>query len=198
MEDKIVVSRIETRENRKEIKKESKDDPRGTPSPPSKFVILSKKPQKTNITLLTKSIGDQPNQNAVPTVHLAQPQHAQNQQNSSANLPVNSIVNNEETVNELLANIPSIIKLIDESLLFQESLANDYLLNESLSSKFSVITAVGMQNVGKSSLLNRIAGKDIFKTHKNGQNDLKHLTKGIDLHVTKERLLLLDSQVGFI
>jgi hypothetical protein len=54
-----------------------------------------------------------------------------------------------------------------------------------------------MQSVGKSSLLNRVAGKRVFPTHgDNGLNDnlLQHVTHGIDLHITKERLFLLDCQ----
>ncbi|XP_053210960.1 nonsense-mediated mRNA decay factor SMG9-like [Panonychus citri] len=93
------------------------------------------------------------------------------------------------------------MKLIDiDSRSFCVHPAADCLLSETQSSGsggFTVVSAVGMQSVGKSSLLNKIARGNIFKNHQDPGNVdslLKHITRGVDLHVTKERLLLLDCQ----
>lgn len=105
-------------------------------------------------------------------------------------------------MNDMIENMPSVMKLIDpESWSFFEHTASEFLFNDNVSpttSSFTVISAVGMQSVGKSTLLNKIAGRNVFKTHTDSDSPhsyLKHLTRGIDLHVTKERLLLLDCQV---
>ena len=97
---------------------------------------------------------------------------------------------------------PFVMKIIDpNSWSFLESPFTDVLFSENSSlgpGGFTVISAIGTQSVGKSSLLNKIAGTDVFKTHEsvdNPESFLKHLTRGIDLHITKERLLLLDPQV---
>ena len=68
-----------------------------------------------------------------------------------------------------------------------------------VASSFHVVGAIGKQCVGKSSLLNRLAGRQAFKIHSDDEEEilLKHVTKGVDLHVTAERLLLLDSQVCY-
>lgn len=104
----------------------------------------------------------------------------------------------------MIENMPSVMKLIDpESWSFFEHTASEFLFSDNISpnaNSFTVISAVGGQSVGKSSLLNKIAGRNVFKTHNDTDNPtsyLKHLTRGIDLHVTKERLLLLDCQVTF-
>lgn len=61
---------------------------------------------------------------------------------------------------------------------------------------FCVVGAVGLDGVGKSLLLNKIANKQIFKTHDTASEDnlLSHITTGIDIFITAERLFLLDSQ----
>ncbi|KAH9394387.1 smg-9, nonsense mediated mRNA decay factor [Tyrophagus putrescentiae] len=80
---------------------------------------------------------------------------------------------------------------------------------------FCIVGAVGLDGVGKSTLLNTIANRNVFKTHcnvvedrrnmttsstaskggNNGQdNPLSHVTNGVDLHITAERLFLLDTQ----
>ena len=102
----------------------------------------------------------------------------------------------------MIENMPPVIKLIDpDSWSFFEHPASDFLFNDSVAGPggFTVISAVGMQSVGKSSLLNKIAGRNVFRTHGDAdtsQSYLKHLTRGIDLHVSKERLFLLDCQVS--
>ncbi|KAF7495813.1 Protein SMG9 [Sarcoptes scabiei] len=64
---------------------------------------------------------------------------------------------------------------------------------------FSIVSAVGLDGTGKSSLLNSIAQNEIFPTRsslaeKNSENPLSHVTCGIDMHVTAERIFLLDTQ----
>jgi putative ribosome biogenesis GTPase RsgA len=134
----------------------------------------------------------------MPSLHSTQSQTNANSSNSPS---VNPLVLTDELITDLVSNMPSVMKLIEsETLVFLESPASDYLLSDSISSGgFSVISAVGLEGVGKSSVLNKIAGKDVFKVHNNNcdnnSDPLKHMTRGIDLHITKERLLLLDSQV---
>ncbi|KAH9417065.1 smg-9, nonsense mediated mRNA decay factor, partial [Dermatophagoides pteronyssinus] len=71
---------------------------------------------------------------------------------------------------------------------------------------FSIVSAVGLDGVGKSSLLNSLAQFNVFETRKmmsekNRETPLNHVTNGIDMHITCERLFLLDTQplliVGF-
>ncbi|XP_054154092.1 nonsense-mediated mRNA decay factor SMG9-like [Oppia nitens] len=111
----------------------------------------------------------------------------------------NSHSSTDDTINKSLLTIsPQVIPLIDsENLMFVDSLAADWLYSDTQSaSGFSVISAVGLDGVGKSSTLNLIAGKDVFRVHnfKYSEKPLRHRTKGVKLHITKERLLLLDSQ----
>ncbi|RWS06811.1 SMG9-like protein [Dinothrombium tinctorium] len=108
---------------------------------------------------------------------------------------------NDELIEEMIENTPKVMKLLDvENWSFLEHPVVDYLFGENVSSSFGgfkVISAVGTQSVGKSSVLNQIAGSNVFKVHTdNGESDLllKHCTHGIDLHITRERLFLLDSQ----
>lgn len=66
-------------------------------------------------------------------------------------------------------------------------------------SAMSLISVIGSKGVGKSSLLNKIARKEIFKTYKTSPRsshiesskvNVKHITKGIDIHSTHHRILL--------
>ena len=89
-----------------------------------------------------------------------------------------------------------VIKFIDgEAWTLQEQLLSDLILPDTSSSEIRTVAAVGLQSSGKSSILNRIAGKDVFKRHNDISTLLQHLTSGIDLHITSERLFLLDTQV---
>lgn len=68
------------------------------------------------------------------------------------------------------------------------------------SQSFCIVAAIGMEGTGKSSLLNTIAQCNVFPTRlsmakNNRENPLSHVTKGIDLHITSERVFLLDTQV---
>lgn len=63
----------------------------------------------------------------------------------------------------------------------------------------SVISVIGSVGVGKSSLLNKIANKYAFETHRGktaidggspNKIQTRHLTKGVDIHVTHHRILL--------
>lgn len=64
-------------------------------------------------------------------------------------------------------------------------------------SAMSIVSVLGSKGVGKSSLLNKIAGKEAFKTYlsasdgqKTGKLNVKHMTSGIDIHSTHHRMLL--------
>lgn len=64
-------------------------------------------------------------------------------------------------------------------------------------SAMSIVSVLGPKGVGKSSLLNKIAGKEAFKTYataSTGQRasklNVKHITNGIDIHSTHHRMLL--------
>lgn len=66
-------------------------------------------------------------------------------------------------------------------------------------SALSIISVVGAKGVGKSRLLNKLAGKEAFETYQtisrknsnSGQKlHLKHITRGIDVHSTYHRMLL--------
>lgn len=62
---------------------------------------------------------------------------------------------------------------------------------------FCTVGIIGLEGVGKSSLLNRIAGAEVFPVH--GQRiptSFGHLTNGVDFHITSERVFLLDTLVG--
>ena len=210
----------QTRSRKRDTNKSSNDSRRSaqsSQSPPqqSRVVILAKKHDSpaTNSNYGTshsaKTTPVQTQIQIIPSIH------SKDQNVNTSNISVSntsnsstphvmSAVNNqltEETILDSMASMPNVMKLIDsDSLMFLESPANDYLFSESISgSGFSVISAVGLDGVGKSSVLNIIAGKDVFKVHKNNnhysERPLRHRTRGIDLHITKERLFLLDSQV---
>lgn len=60
----------------------------------------------------------------------------------------------------------------------------------------SIISVIGPMGVGKSTLMNVIAGKDVFKTHKSASttkttcSSSRHVTQGIDVYATHHRILL--------
>ena len=229
METKITIEprRHQRRRNRDQTRNSSADGSRqsrhGSQSPPqqtqqSRVVILAKNKSPAPNSLLNASQASTTT-TPVEKIQIIPSLHS-NQQNSScvvssgsapttvtiAQPPTaqNATPNNvtEETLNDMIYSMPTVIKLIDnDTLMFNESPAIDYMLSESISgSGFSVISAIGLDGVGKSSVLNLIAGKDVFRVHhKNSssysERPLRHRTKGIDLHITKERLFLLDSQV---
>lgn len=94
-------------------------------------------------------------------------------------------------------------KLIDGGFNFVFDFARENILLSdsnsptSTSQSFCIVSAVGLDGVGKSSLLNRIANQSIFPAHCNNpcqENPLTHITTGLDLHITNERMFLLDSQ----
>ncbi|CAG2103582.1 unnamed protein product [Medioppia subpectinata] len=192
----------------------------------SRVVILAKNPNQKSNTPTAVSILTSGSQSTavtpVPTIQIMSSLHSQQQhQNVNTSNTSNANASNtghmssvtksaqsvgafstqsaaDDAVNELMAAMPSVMTLIDsESLMFLESPANDFLLSDAMTaSGFSVISTVGMDGVGKSSVLNLIAGRDVFRVHSNkySERPLKHKTKGVKLHITKERLLLLDSQ----
>ena len=75
-------------------------------------------------------------------------------------------------------------------------------LFSSVGTHFKVVSAFGFQASGKSTALNIIAGKKIFPVHESESPNrntrpcplLQNVTSGIDMVITSERLLLLDSQ----
>lgn len=65
-------------------------------------------------------------------------------------------------------------------------------------SAMSIVSVMGSKGSGKSSLLNKIAGRDVFETYnsvksKRGKLQTRHITRGIDVYSTHHRILL-DSQ----
>ncbi len=206
MDSKLSIEsrRHQRRRNRDEMRSNSKDgSKRSSQSPPiqSRVVILAKNPQKSTTSSSTTS-QNQMSSTGAQTIQIMPSLHSTQTNANTSNSPsVNPLVLTDELITDLVSNMPTVMKLIEsETLLFLESPASDYLLSDSISSGgFSVISAVGLEGVGKSSVLNKIAGKEVFKVHNNNRNNnsdpLKHMTRGIDLHITKERLLLLDSQV---
>jgi len=90
--------------------------------------------------------------------------------------------------------------LIDGNFMWNDK-GFEFLLDQS---DFLVIGCVGMQGAGKSTLLSFIAGEDIqniekmryvFRPQKKvDMEKCMHRTVGIDMYVTKERLILLDTQ----
>lgn len=123
---------------------------------------------------------------------------------------------------ELLFNCTKLLdgefNLQDTNVLERCLLSDGQLSNQSPTpsgQSFCIVGAVGLDGVGKSTLLNTIANRNVFKTHCNvvedrrnmtapstankggnsGQdNPLSHVTNGVDLHITAERLFLLDTQ----
>lgn len=102
------------------------------------------------------------------------------------------------------------IKFLDEELNFNDLTSIEKLLLDSsysnsnlapassIGQTFCIVGAVGFEGVGKSSILNSIANHDVFKTRKSSSNDRDmsgHVTSGIDMHITPERVFLLDTQV---
>lgn len=91
----------------------------------------------------------------------------------------------------------SLIKLIDCKTW---SLCYDSVVNllSSVNCQFKVVSVVGPPSSGKSSLMNHLAGRRTFPSHDwQGVKDrdlLHHLTQGVDMFITNNRLLLLDSQ----
>lgn len=90
------------------------------------------------------------------------------------------------------------VKLIDESLQWCDN-AMEFLQDQT---DFYVIGAVGLQGSGKSTVLSVISGhygqtggKQIFKPQTREHKELgEHCTVGIDVYVTSERVILLDTQ----
>ncbi|XP_071042141.1 nonsense-mediated mRNA decay factor SMG9 isoform X2 [Parasteatoda tepidariorum] len=90
------------------------------------------------------------------------------------------------------------VKLVDESLQWCDN-ALEYLHD---GTDFYVIGVIGLQGVGKSTIMSIISGnyseKSKWQLFKPQTNDLKeigeHCTTGIDIYVTNQRVILLDTQ----
>lgn len=157
-----------------------------------------------------RGLSSPPAQTTQPVIQIIQSSHSQqhgsnsSQQTQQASNQGNSVVilNSEDIMNDMIEKVPTNMKLIDpDTFSFIESPAAEYMFSDTMLTPngFISIAAVGTQGVGKSTLLNHIAEKDAFKTRRLCPADygLKHVTRGIDLHITKERLFLMDSQVSF-
>lgn len=96
------------------------------------------------------------------------------------------------TYNQLLGidvkeKLPDVFNLVDgETWTFKENFLVKFLSVDQPNGPpaFSKIGIVGKQGVGKSSLLNKLAGKDVFKSHQTSGNEflLKHVTEGRSSH----------------
>lgn len=90
------------------------------------------------------------------------------------------------------------VKLVDESLQWCDN-ALEFLHD---ANEFYVIGVLGLQGVGKSTIMSIISGNHAesskWQLFKPQTNDLKevgeHCTSGIDMYVTNQRLILLDTQ----
>ncbi|XP_054719681.1 nonsense-mediated mRNA decay factor SMG9-like isoform X2 [Uloborus diversus] len=89
------------------------------------------------------------------------------------------------------------VKLVDESLQWCDN-ALEYLHD---ATDFYVIGVLGLQGVGKSTILSLIKGNNpdssrlLFKPQTNDLKEIgEHCTTGIDMYVTNQRLILLDTQ----
>ncbi|XP_035207007.1 protein SMG9-like, partial [Stegodyphus dumicola] len=89
------------------------------------------------------------------------------------------------------------VKLVDESLQWCDT-ALEYLHD---STDFYVIGVLGLQGVGKSTVMSIIGGNygesskwQLFKPQTNYKEIGEHCTTGIDMYVTNQRLILLDTQ----
>ncbi|XP_039294175.1 protein SMG9 isoform X1 [Nilaparvata lugens] len=106
---------------------------------------------------------------------------------------------NTENVNPLAPppEMKCSVKLLDEFLQFSDS-ALKYLTEQT---DFLVVGVLGMQGVGKSTLVSHLAGNSIDQTDTvfkvqtfEQQEKASHCTAGVDVYVTANRLILLDSQ----
>ncbi|XP_003386367.1 PREDICTED: protein SMG9-like [Amphimedon queenslandica] len=90
------------------------------------------------------------------------------------------------------------VKLADKSLCWEDR-GSEYLMDQS---DFLVVGSLGRQGVGKSTIMSMLAGTRtgsgrpyLFKTQpKDVQESGGYTTAGIDMAVTSERILLLDTQ----
>ncbi|PSN58032.1 Protein SMG9 [Blattella germanica] len=93
----------------------------------------------------------------------------------------------------------SSVKLVDESLQFCDG-SLEFLLDQN---DFIVVGCLGLQGVGKSTIMSLLAGNQIGDSNKNfyfkpqsvEHHELGgHCTSGIDILVTSNRMILLDTQ----
>ena len=79
--------------------------------------------------------------------------------------------------------LPDMFNLVDsETWTFKDNFLIKFLSADQPAGppSYSKIGVIGKQGVGKSNLLNKLAGKHVFKTHQTAGNEflLKHLTEG--------------------
>lgn len=94
---------------------------------------------------------------------------------------------------------PQLMKLLDENLQWNDS-ALEILVDQT---NFLVVGIVGPQGVGKSTILSMLAGTSPFTDSRSplfpvqsrqAQEDGTNQTSGIDMAITQERVILLDTQ----
>lgn len=105
---------------------------------------------------------------------------------------------NDSSQNVAHTKGPELLKMINEH--FEFCLDTNPKLSDN--EEFTVIGVIGGQGVGKSTLLNELSGWEgphpIFATQTGYmQLQCEHQTVGVDLYITPERLILLDTQPFF-
>lgn len=106
-----------------------------------------------------------------------------------------------ESLSDRLAAPPDMaapVKFIDDSLQWCDS-ALEYLLDQP---DFYVVGIIGMQGAGKSTIMSILAGqygqagtRQLFRPQSRELRELgQHCTTGVDIYVTPERMILLDTQ----
>lgn len=202
---------------KKKVRKPISGERSGESPPPSPRVVLPRPAGPSNSsTTSTPVIATRPISPVRPTISVAAkaaisanlPEAVQARiQTSSSPSPVQLFQTSQQnesrqTLSEerrdATASMPTSMKLIEgETWSLMEHPTVEFVLGESASSGINVVAAIGMQSVGKSTLLNYLAGKKVFKTHKDVEKDnlLQHVTVGADVHITPERTFLIDTQV---
>uniref|UniRef100_G3MKC0 Protein SMG9 n=1 Tax=Amblyomma maculatum TaxID=34609 RepID=G3MKC0_AMBMU len=107
-----------------------------------------------------------------------------------------------ESLSDRLAAPPDMaapVKLVDDSLQWCDN-ALEYLLDQP---DFYVVGTIGMQGAGKSTIMSVLAGqygqggtsRQLFRPQSRELRELgQHCTTGVDIYITPERMVLLDTQ----
>lgn len=126
------------------------------------------------------------NKGVTPIYQLQQKQSSQNESNNA-------------TLEQKLSPPPDMlapVKLIDEALQWCDN-AMEFLLDQN---DFYVVGVLGLQGSGKSTVLSLISGnnghgRQVFKAQTDELAELgAHCTNGVDIYITSERVILLDTQ----
>ncbi|XP_023216105.1 protein SMG9-like [Centruroides sculpturatus] len=153
-----------------------------SPSSNQSFLERTKESEGTASTLTQ-------NNNSQPVYHIQQ-------KTSLSSHSTVEVGNDQKLCPSLEMNSP--VKLVDESLQWCDN-AMEFLQDQT---DFYVIGVVGLQGSGKSTVLSILSGhygqdggKMLFKHQTREHKELgEHCTVGIDVYVTSERVILLDTQ----